>query len=94
MMRNGRVADKRSRSKEPEYGLYMLNRAIVKNVLLPLVPGEIRVTPTSDSMLIVEKRGEGMSYHSIISPSIPPLLHSSIYPHTSAITFTLYGSEY
>lgn len=50
-----------SRSKEPEYGLYMLNRAIVKNVLLPLIPGEIRVTPTSDSMLIVEKRGEGTS---------------------------------
>lgn len=54
-------ADGVLRSKEPEYGLYMLNRAIVKNVLLPLIPGEIRVTPTSDSMLIVEKRGEGTS---------------------------------
>ena len=43
----------------------MLNRAIVKNVLLPLIPGEIRVTPTSDSMLIVEKRGEGTSLSSL-----------------------------
>lgn len=52
-------ADERDRNKEPEYGLYMLNRATVKNVLLPLIPGEIRVTPTSDDMLIVERRGEG-----------------------------------
>lgn len=37
----------------------MLNRATVKNMLLPLIPGEIRVTPTSDDMLIVERRGEG-----------------------------------
>ena len=37
----------------------MLNRATVKNVLWPLIPGEMRVTPTKDDMLIVERRGEG-----------------------------------
>lgn len=37
----------------------MLNRATVKNVLWPLIPGEMRVTPTKDEMLIVERRGEG-----------------------------------
>jgi hypothetical protein len=37
----------------------MLNRATLKNVLWPLIPGEMRVTPTKDEMLIVERRGEG-----------------------------------
>jgi hypothetical protein len=49
------------RNKEPEYALYMLNRATIKNVLWPLIPNEMRVTPTVDDMLIVERRGEGMS---------------------------------
>jgi len=48
-----------SRNKEPEYALYMLNRATIKNVLWPLIPNEMRVTPTVDDMLIVERRGEG-----------------------------------
>jgi hypothetical protein len=48
------------RNKEPEYALYMLNRATIKNVLWPLIPNEMRVTPTVDDMLIVERRGEGM----------------------------------
>jgi hypothetical protein len=49
------------RNKEPEYALYMLNRATIKNVLWPLIPNEMRVTPTVDDMLIVERRGEGTS---------------------------------
>jgi hypothetical protein len=51
------------RNKEPEYALYMLNRATIKNVLWPLIPNEMRVTPTVDDMLIVERRGEGMSQY-------------------------------
>jgi len=47
------------RNKEPYFGLYMLNRATVKNPLWPLIPNEIRVTPTVDDMLIVERKGEG-----------------------------------
>ena len=50
------------RNKEPEYGLYMLNRATVKNPLWPLIPGDMRVTPTNDDVLIVERRGEGEYY--------------------------------
>ena len=51
------------RNKEPEYALYMLNRATIKNVLWPLIPNEMRVTPTVDDMLIVERRGEGRSQY-------------------------------
>ena len=51
------------RNKEPEYALYMLNRATIKNVLWPLIPNEMRVTPTVDDMLIVERRGEGAYWY-------------------------------
>ena len=46
------------RSKTPEYALFMLNRQTVKNVLIPLVPGEIKCTIVDASTLQVARRGE------------------------------------
>ncbi|ORX33937.1 hypothetical protein BD324DRAFT_637747 [Kockovaella imperatae] len=46
------------RSKAPEYALFMLNRQTVKNVLIPLVPGEIKCTVVDSSTLQVARRGE------------------------------------
>ena len=39
----------------------MLNRQNVKNVLIPLVPGEMKVTVVDDSTLQVARRGESES---------------------------------
>ncbi|GFZ47758.1 hypothetical protein JCM24511_05505 [Saitozyma sp. JCM 24511] len=46
------------RDKSPEYAIYMLNRQTVKNVTIPLVPGEIKVTAVGESMLQVARRGD------------------------------------
>lgn len=45
-------------SKAPEYALYMLNRLAVKNVTIPLIPGEMKATAIDASMLQVARRGE------------------------------------
>jgi hypothetical protein len=49
------------RDKSPEYAIYMLNRQTVKNVTIPLVPGEIKVTAVGESMLQVARRGDSGS---------------------------------
>ena len=46
------------RDKSPEFALYMLNRQTVKNVTLPLVPGEMKLTVVDASTLQVAQRGE------------------------------------
>ena len=46
------------RDKAPEYALYMLNRQAVKNVTMPLVPGEMKLTVVDTSTLQVARRGE------------------------------------
>jgi len=48
------------RDKAPEYALYMLNRLAVKNVTIPLVPGEMKLTAVDASMLQVARRGESV----------------------------------
>ena len=42
----------------------MLNRQTVKNVMIPLVPGEMKVTVVDDSTLQVARRGESRSHTS------------------------------
>lgn len=49
-----------ARDKSPEYALYMLNRQTVKNITLPLVPGEMKLTVVDASTLQVARRGESM----------------------------------
>lgn len=49
-----------ARDKAPEYALYMLNRLAVKNVTLPLVPGEMKLTMVDAKMLQVARRGESV----------------------------------
>lgn len=51
-----------SRTKAPEYALFMLNRQAVKNVTIPLVPGEMKATVIDASMLQVARRGESESH--------------------------------
>ena len=46
------------RNKSPEYALYMLNRQTVKNVFMPLVPGEMKLSVVDASTLQVARRGE------------------------------------
>jgi hypothetical protein len=46
------------RDKAPEYALYMLNRQAVKNVTMPLIPGEMKLTVVDASTLQVARRGE------------------------------------
>lgn len=57
-----------TRDKSPEYALYMLNRQTVKNVTLPLVPGEMKVTVVDAATLQVARRGESKS---ILCPCYP-----------------------
>jgi hypothetical protein len=45
-----------SRDKAPLYALYMLNRQNVRNVTIPLVPGEMKVTVADIKMLQVARR--------------------------------------
>jgi len=52
------VANEGHRDKSPEYALYMLNRQMVKNVTLPLVPGEMKLTVVDTATLQVARRGE------------------------------------
>ena len=46
------------RNKDPVYALFMLNRQAVKNVTLPLIPGEIKCSIVDPSTLQVARRGE------------------------------------
>ncbi|KAK1921591.1 hypothetical protein DB88DRAFT_498514 [Papiliotrema laurentii] len=46
------------RDKAPEYALYMLNRQAVKNVTMPLIPGEMKATIVDPTTLQVARRGE------------------------------------
>jgi hypothetical protein len=57
------------RDKSPEYAIYMLNRQTVKNVTIPLVPGEIKVTAVGESMLQVARRGDSGSQVVLMKPS-------------------------
>jgi len=49
------------RDKSPEYVLFMLNRQTVRNVTIPLVPGEMKLTVVDTSTLQVARRGESGS---------------------------------
>lgn len=53
------------RDKAPEYALFMLNRQTVKNVLIPLVPGEMKLTVVDASTLQVARRGESESIRTL-----------------------------
>ncbi|KAK4687779.1 hypothetical protein P7C73_g2331, partial [Tremellales sp. Uapishka_1] len=44
------------RDKAPEYALFMLNRQTVKNPIIPLVPGEMKLTVVDKNMLQVSRR--------------------------------------
>ena len=46
------------RDRAPEYELFMLNRQSFKNVAIPLVPGEMRVSDADDQAFVLAKRGE------------------------------------
>ncbi|ORY30371.1 hypothetical protein BCR39DRAFT_466673, partial [Naematelia encephala] len=46
------------RDNAPEYSLYMLNRQSVKNVAIPLIPGEVKLTTVNSDILQVARRGE------------------------------------
>ena len=48
------------RDKAPEYALYMLNRQAVKNVTMPLIPGEMKASIVDPTTLQVARRGESM----------------------------------
>jgi hypothetical protein len=50
-----------SRNTSPEHAIFMLNRQTVKNVTIPLVPGEMKVTAVGAGMLQIARRGESMS---------------------------------
>ncbi|KAL1411667.1 hypothetical protein Q8F55_002632 [Vanrija albida] len=50
------------RTKAPEYALFLLNRAAIKNVTIPLVPGEMKAKVIDASMLQVSRRGEKAPY--------------------------------
>lgn len=47
-----------NRDKAPEYALYMLNRQAVKNVTMPLIPGEMKASVVDPTTLQVARRGE------------------------------------
>lgn len=65
-MQEGRDAEM-SRDKAPEYALYMLNRQAVKNVTIPLIPGETKLSVVDSSTLQVARRGESASNLSALS---------------------------
>lgn len=46
------------RDKAPEYALYMLNRQAIKNITIPLVPGEMKATIGDATTLHLARRGE------------------------------------
>ncbi|WOO80721.1 mRNA-decapping enzyme 1B [Vanrija pseudolonga] len=50
------------RTKSPEYALFLLNRAAIKNVTIPLVPGEMKAKVIDASMLQLQRRGEKAPY--------------------------------
>ncbi|EIW71233.1 hypothetical protein TREMEDRAFT_56356, partial [Tremella mesenterica DSM 1558] len=46
------------RDKAPQYALYLLNRQAVKNVLIPLTPGDMRVSVVDQNNMHIARRGE------------------------------------
>lgn len=62
------------REKSPEYALFMLNRQTVRNVTIPLVPGEMKLTVVDTSTLQVARRGESEQNSLVVEQAAYTLL--------------------